>query len=112
MKPYRSVATKLGLLFAGVSVAGIALLLFVAYSVYDAVYVDAEREQLHELAEALRGAYMAGDAAEFEGILAFLEDSGLNALAIDDPMVLGAALPLQAPEGDVIINFEERELLS
>lgn len=92
--------------------AGIALLMFVAYSVYDAVYVDAEREQLHELAEALRGAYLAGDAEELEGIIEFLEDSGLNALAIDDPMVLGAALPLQAPEGDVIINFEERERLS
>ena len=112
MKPYRSVTTKLWLLFAGVSLAGIALLMFVAYSVYDAVYVDAEREQLHELAEALRGAYLAGNAAELEGIIEFLEDSGLNALAIDDPMVLGAALPLQAPEGDVIINFEEREGLS
>ena len=112
MKPYRSVTTKLWLLFAGISMAGIALLMFVAYSVYDAVYVDAEREQLHELAEALRGAYLAGDAEELEGIIEFLEDSGLNALAIDDPMVLGAALPLQAPEGDVIINFEERERLS
>lgn len=112
MKPYRSVETKLGLLFAGISVAGIALLMFVAYSVYEAVYVDAEREQLHELAEALRGAYLTGDAAELEGIIEFLQDSGLNALAIDDPMVLGAALPLQAPEGDVIINFDERELLS
>ncbi|WP_416144028.1 sensor histidine kinase [Planococcus koreensis] len=112
MKPYRSVATKLWLLFAGISVAGVVLLMFVAYSVYDAVYVDAEREQLHELAEALRGAYLAGDEEKLEGIIGFLEDSGLDALAIDDPMVLGAALPLQAPEGDVIINFEEREQLA
>ncbi|MFD1863175.1 sensor histidine kinase [Planococcus chinensis] len=112
MKPYRSVKTKLWLLFAGISFAGIALLLFVAYSVYDEVYVEAERGQLHDLAEALREAYVAGDAAELERILAFLQDAGFDALAIDDPMVLGAALPLQAPEGDVIINFEEREKLS
>lgn len=112
MKPYRSVTTKLWVLFAGISLAGIALLMFVAYSVYDAVYVDAERQQLHELAEAVRGAYLTEDAAELEGIISFLEASGLNALAIDDPMVLGAALPLQAPEGDVIINFEERERLA
>ena len=112
MKPYRSIEKKLWLLFAGISVMGIALLMFVAYSVYDAVYVDSEREQLHELAEALRAAYLAGDEAELNGIIDFLENSGLNALAIDDPMALGAALPLQAPEGDVIINFEEREKLS
>ncbi len=112
MKTYRSVATKLWWLFAGISVAGIVLLLFVAYSVYEEVYVDAEREQLHELAAALRTTYLQGTDAELASNIEFLERSGLYAVAIDDPMVLGAALPLQAPEGDVIINFEEREQLS
>ena len=102
---------KLWWLFAGISAAGLALLAFAAISVYEAVYVDSERTQLVEMAGALADVYQ-NDGQSLDAIHAFLEDAGLDAVTVDDPMVLGSALPLQAPEEDVVITFRERERLS
>ena len=102
---------KLWWLFAGLSLAGLTLLAFVTVSVYDAVYVDSERTQLVEMAGALAETYESGGSS-LDAIHGFLDEAGFNAVTVDDPMVLGSALPLQAPEEDVIITFEERERLS
>ncbi|ANU16260.1 hypothetical protein BBI11_03970 [Planococcus maritimus] len=102
---------KLWWLFAGISAAGLALLAFAAISVYEAVYVDSERTQLVEMAEALANTYQ-NDGQSLDTIHSFLDEAGLDAVTVDDPMVLGSALPLQAPEEDVVITFRERERLS
>lgn len=102
---------KLWWLFAGISAAGLALLAFAAISVYEAVYVDSERTQLVEMAEALANTYQ-NDGQSLDAIHSFLDEAGLDAVTVDDPMVLGSALPLQAPEEDVVITFRERERLS
>ena len=107
----KGINARLWWLFAGISLAGIALLAFVTVSVYDAVYVDSERAQLVDMAGALADTYQ-NNGASLEAIHGFLDEAGLDAVTVDDPMVLGSALPLQAPEEDVIITFEERERLS
>ncbi|MGM0898181.1 MAG: sensor histidine kinase [Bacillota bacterium] len=108
----KGINARLWLLFAGISFAGLALLAFVTVSVFDAVYVNSEREQLADMAGALADVYGNGSEESLAAIQGYLEDSGLNAITVDDPMVLGSALPLQAPEEDVIITFEERERLA
>ncbi|MBT2583893.1 HAMP domain-containing sensor histidine kinase [Planococcus sp. ISL-109] len=108
----KGINARLWWLFAGISIAGIALLAFVTVSVFDAVYVDSEREQLTDMASALADAYSKDDPEALSTVHDYLDNTGIQAVTVDDPMVLGSALPLQAPEEDVIITFEERERLA
>ncbi|WP_026691255.1 sensor histidine kinase [Alteribacter aurantiacus] len=108
---YLPVRTKFWILFAALSFAGLGIIVSVTLYLYDGLYLKSETEQLEEHAQALKEAYEQYTDEEFNILVDWISDSSLEVAVSDDPMTLGAALPLFEPEQHLIINEQEREQL-
>ncbi|CAM3810983.1 sensor histidine kinase [Alkalicoccus chagannorensis] len=108
---YLPVRTKFWTLFVALSLAGLSIVLFVGFYLYEGLYLHSEAQQLEEHSEALKHAYEEYNEEELSLVEDWLSNSSISVAISDDPMTLGAALPLLEPEQHLIINEEERELL-
>ncbi|SES37551.1 sensor histidine kinase [Salipaludibacillus aurantiacus] len=112
MKNYLSIQAKAWILF-GVSISiVIGLIISITFYLYQDLYLGNETDRLKQQTESLQEAYLNLSEEEFQERIAWtVDESPVQAVVNNDPMMLGAALPLDEPGDELMINQEEREQL-
>ncbi|WP_280769445.1 sensor histidine kinase [Salipaludibacillus daqingensis] len=112
MKRFLSIQMKAWILFGASILIVVGLIVSITFYLYQYLYVENETERLLEKTISLQEAYMELSEEEFQDRLTWtLDSSPLQIVVTDDPMMLGAALPLSDPNEQLIINEKERQKL-
>ncbi|ADH98653.1 sensor histidine kinase [Salisediminibacterium selenitireducens] len=112
MKRYYSMKQKARFIFLLFITIVTGLVVSVTFYLYDNLYLEAEARFLEEQITALHALYTDDTMEAFEERLEWTTASTpMEGIVSDDPMMLGAAIPLENPEEELIINQLERNQL-
>lgn len=88
------------------------LTIFLTYFLYQRLYIDEQFEELHQYVEKVAIWYKEEERDVFEHKLSVLTEYTEGRLIFsDNPMELGAAIPLDIVMGDSLFTMEERDRL-
>ena len=112
MRQYLSVQAKAWILFAAIAFIIAGLVIAVTFYLYENLYMESQAAILEDQVAELQEVYKEEGASAFEERFDWTTQSAnIEGVLTDNPMSLGAAMPLDHPEEELVINPDERSRL-